>query len=72
MANNQFPKWEEWVELEPEVKEYEQHRLLYNLDNRLRKVEHRKWVNTGASAGGGMMGGFLAIIIAMKYKIFGV
>ena len=40
-------------------------------DERFINLEKRKWINTAASAGGGMIGGFLAIITALKFKLFG-
>lgn len=36
-------------------------------DGRFKKIEQRKWVNTVASAGGGLIGGFISMITYLKF-----
>ena len=45
----------------------------YMVDTRDRviKLEKRKWFNTGASTAGGVFGGMITVLGAMKYKLFG-
>ena len=38
-------------------------------EKRLRKLENRKWINTGASGGGGIIGGALTWL-AIKFGVF--
>lgn len=45
-------------------------RCIDDHQSRLEKIEKRKWVNTGAAAAGGLLGGFLAIVSALKFRLF--
>jgi len=63
MANGQVPSWDQWQTLSGDQKEYEQHRVLLNLDGRLKCVEKRKKLDTGLSlATAGVMGFFGGLI----------
>lgn len=36
-------------------------------EKRFQKIEKRKWWNAGASAGGGIVGGFIAMLLKFKF-----
>ncbi|KKL80637.1 hypothetical protein LCGC14_2002740 [marine sediment metagenome] len=60
MANN-IPTWEEWQNLDNDVQEYERHRILLSLDNRLTSLESAKWKNGVLTIGGAFLGGAAAV-----------
>lgn len=39
-------------------------------DERIKKLEKRKWLNTAASAAGGFIGGFVAVLASAWTSIF--
>ena len=67
MSNSQLPSWKEWADLSEDQKEYEHHRVLVNLDNRLQFIEKRKKLDTTFSLAmaavmgffGGLVKGFI-------------
>ena len=68
MANG-LPTWEEWNNLTEDQRNYEQHRVLINLDGRLKVVEKRKLRDTAAATGAGFvagLGGLLGLKWLMK------
>ena len=67
MANN-LPTWEEWQDLDLKVREFEQHRILLSLDNRLTTLESKKWKHGALTVGGAALGGAGAIWTALIAK----
>jgi len=68
MANN-IPTWEEWQNLDNDVQEYERHRILLSLDNRLTSLESAKWKNGVLTIGGAFLGGASVIGTAMLARL---
>ena len=62
MSNGQVPDWNNWQNLTSEQREFEQHRVLVNLDNRLACVEKRKKWDTVTSGFMGLVGGFAGML----------
>lgn len=63
MANGfgSIDKWEEWLRLSPEQREYEHFRILQNLDIRLACLEKRPWFDKCLAFAGGVIGGVAAV-----------
>ena len=58
-----MPTWEEWdQQLNDEQRQYSLYQTLKSVDGRLKNLEKRKRIDTGASLVTGLVGGFLAIV----------
>ena len=68
MANS-IPKWEDWKNLDKDVQEYERHRILLNLDNRLISIESKRWKNGLLTIGGAFLGGAAVVGMALLGKL---
>jgi len=72
---DKMPSWEEWNGLKEDQRQYSLYKVLDSMDNRLcdrndriTKLENRKWTNRAASFAGGVFGGALAVLGLKELK----
>ena len=64
-----IPSWEEWNNLDKDVQEYERHRILLNLDNRLLNLESGVLKKAALIVIGSFFGGAAAMGATLLAKI---
>ena len=58
---------EDFKDLPPEKQRVIMFKNIIEVKDDVKRLKQRKWLNTGASAGGGFMGGFVAILMKMWF-----
>ena len=66
---NGLPSWDEWQGLGTKVQEFEKHRILVDLNNRMTAIESNKWKNGALVLGGSFMGGASTIGAALLARM---
>ena len=66
MLNNM--SFEDWEKLDPKVKEFENFRMLKDIE---KFMNRRKWVNPALVIMSSFSGGFAAVWTAFKFKVLG-
>jgi hypothetical protein len=62
MANGFVVTKEDWERMTPAQQSWMTYNAVQNMDDRVQKLENRKWLNSGCSFTGGVIGGFLSAL----------
>lgn len=66
MTNDLIDK-NDWKNMAQEEREWLTFNFLQNLDTRVEKLENRKWLHAGLQMVGGVVGGFSALFLFIRF-----